>query len=152
MSFSRRRVDDALYLGYSICREATLLGVLTHHLLVGSDVYTVDFVCGDVALQPLDLWTQVLEDATGGLGNALQLLWCQLPRVWDFTFDKVFWHSRVNTFFTFTTAAETITRQNLTVLSVSPACLHQDSMSIWPMGFKKCVLHTQESRSWCPLW
>jgi hypothetical protein len=133
MSFSRRRVDDALYLGYSICREATLLGVLTHHLLVGSDVYTVDFVCGDVALQPLDLWTQVLEDATGGLGNALQLLWCQLPRVWDFTFDKVFWHSRVNTF-------------------VSPACLHQDSMSIWPMGFKKCVLHTQESRSWCPLW
>ena len=48
--------------------------MLAHHLLVGSDVDAVDFVIGDVALQPLDLWAELVQHRAGFLRDGLNLV------------------------------------------------------------------------------
>src|SRR5262249_48328823 len=58
-------IDDVLDLGDLVRREAALLRVLAHHVLVRGDVYAVDLVARHVALHPLDLRTETLQDAAG---------------------------------------------------------------------------------------
>src|SRR5271165_1030537 len=68
-------IDDRRDLGNSICGEAALAGVFPDQGLVRSDIDAVDFVLGHVAVDPLNLGTEFAQDAAGGLGDGLQLLW-----------------------------------------------------------------------------
>src|SRR5271165_5739114 len=68
-------IDDRGDLGDAIRGEAALGGVFADQGLVGCDVDAVDFVLGHVAVDPLNLGTEFAQDAAGGLGDGLQLLW-----------------------------------------------------------------------------
>src|SRR5438093_13530056 len=73
-SLRGRGVDHGPDLGDLVGREAPLLGVLPHHVRVGRDVHAVELVIGDVAGDPLDLGSQVLEHAARLLRDPLELL------------------------------------------------------------------------------
>lgn len=60
--------------------------------LVGSDVNAVDFVLGHVAVNPLNLGAELVEDTAGCLRDGLKLLQAQLSGDRQFRFDYVFWH------------------------------------------------------------
>src|SRR3989442_12421566 len=86
-------IDDRLHFRDAIGRKAALRRVLAYGLLVGCDVNTIDLVVGHVAMQPLNLRTQLLKHPARCLGDSLQLLRRQLSCAWDFSFDYVLWHS-----------------------------------------------------------
>ena len=65
--FGRGRADDGGYLGHYVGREAALLGVLLYHLRVGCGIDAVDFIGGDVAVFPLNLWAHFVKYAARGL-------------------------------------------------------------------------------------
>ncbi len=62
LGFGSGGIDDAADLGDLVGGEAALLGVLSDHLLVGSDVDAVNLVVHDVAVEPLDLRAHTAED------------------------------------------------------------------------------------------
>lgn len=66
-------VDDRPYSRDAVGRKAGLLRMLADHLLVGGAIDAIDLVFRDVALNPLDVWSQGLEDRTGGLGRPFQI-------------------------------------------------------------------------------
>src|SRR5205823_4293207 len=72
--------------------EAALLRVLAHHLLVRRHVDAVDLVAGHVALDPLDLRPEALQDAARLLRDRLQLLRAELAGAGDLTLDEVLRH------------------------------------------------------------
>src|ERR1700692_1074093 len=86
-------VDDCPYLGDAICREATALCVLPDHFLVRSDVYAVDLVVGNIALYPLNLWSELFQDAAGFLRDALQCFCREATGSGDFALDHILVHS-----------------------------------------------------------
>jgi len=59
---------------------------------VGSQINTVHFVTGYVAMKPLNVWTQLPKNHGGLLGELAQLYVSQFAGVWDLTFNHVFWH------------------------------------------------------------
>src|ERR1039458_988181 len=67
LGFSRGWIDHQLDFRNAVCGESALSGMLAHHFFVGRDVDTVNFVLSDVAVQPLDLRTQVVQHAAGFL-------------------------------------------------------------------------------------
>src|ERR1700693_2226757 len=60
---SRSRIDNPLHFRNAVRREAALFCMLPHHRLIGSDIDTVNFVLRNIALDPLNLRPQVLQDA-----------------------------------------------------------------------------------------
>src|SRR6185503_20818831 len=63
--------DHGCHFRDAISWEAALFGMVANHLFVGSLVHTIDFVARDIAVKPLDLWSQVPKDAAGLLRNRL---------------------------------------------------------------------------------
>lgn len=61
--FGAGGIDHRSDLGDRVCREAAFRGVLADHVLVRSDVYAVDLVVRHERLHPLDLWTELLQNA-----------------------------------------------------------------------------------------
>src|SRR5437773_10637385 len=60
VSVGRCWIDDRFDLGNAICRKAALLCMLANHSYVRRDIYTVEFVVGDIAVLPLNLCAEVL--------------------------------------------------------------------------------------------
>jgi hypothetical protein len=58
-------MDDPVCFRNVVRRKAALFGVFSHHRSIGRDVDTVDLVLGDIALDSLNLWTQVPQNAAG---------------------------------------------------------------------------------------
>src|SRR5579863_2486659 len=67
--------------------------MLAHHLFIRSDVDTVNFVLRDIAVQPLDLWSQVVQHAAGFLRDRDDLVWRYVANGRNIAFDDVFRHS-----------------------------------------------------------
>src|SRR5258708_28991261 len=63
------------------------------HFLVGCSIHAVNFVAGDVAVDPLDLRDQLVQHTARFLRNRMQLVLRQFPRAGDFTLNEVFRHS-----------------------------------------------------------
>src|SRR6267142_4298342 len=72
--------------------KAALAGVLAHQLLAGRHVHAVDLVPRDVALDPLDLGPETLQDTARLLGDRAQLLRRQLAGAGDVALDEVLGH------------------------------------------------------------
>src|SRR5258706_339990 len=83
----------ALDLGPAVCWKAALLGVLANHRFVRSDVDAVDLVPGNVALHPLNLRTQVAQDAARLLGDSMKLLGGKRSRSGNLTLDHILGHA-----------------------------------------------------------
>src|SRR5580704_4495099 len=62
-SLCRSGIDDCLDLGNAVSGEASLAGVFANHFLVGRVVDAVDFVIGNVAMDPLDGGAKVAQNA-----------------------------------------------------------------------------------------
>src|SRR5258708_9203957 len=92
-SFSRGRIDHKLDLRHAVCREAALLRVFADHLLVGSDIDAVDFVPSYITVEPLNLWSQILQHVAGFLRNRCHFLRRYIPHSGDIAFDDVFRHA-----------------------------------------------------------
>ena len=61
-SFRGSWVYRSFDLGNAVGGKSTLFGMLPDHLLVRSDVDTVQFVVGNVAMQPLDFGAEISEN------------------------------------------------------------------------------------------
>lgn len=61
-------------------------------LFVGGDVNAVDFVLGDLALDPLDAGAHVAEDTARLLRDGLEVGSGEVARVGDVAFDNVLRH------------------------------------------------------------
>src|ERR671922_229841 len=90
--FGGRGIDDALDLRDLVGGEAALLRVLAHHVFARRDVHAVGLVAGDVALHPLDLRAQALEDVARFLRDGLQLVRAELAGAGNLALDEVFGH------------------------------------------------------------
>ena len=62
------RVNETAYCGDAIGRKAYPAGVLPNAVLVWSKVNAIDFVLSDVAMEPLNLWTHLLQRLQGTQG------------------------------------------------------------------------------------
>jgi hypothetical protein len=66
--------------------------MLTYCVFIGGDVYTIDFVVRDVALNPLNLITHSSQNCTGLLGYRLELLRRQVARLRNVSLDNELRH------------------------------------------------------------
>ena len=64
LGFCCRRINDLPDFGNPISRKPTLLRVLSHQRFIRGNVDTIDLVIGDVALDPLNLRAEILQNAT----------------------------------------------------------------------------------------
>jgi len=62
-------------------------------LLVRRNVDAVNPVLSHVAVNPLNLGSEVLENSTRLLRYRLKLLGCEISCAWKVTFNHIFWHS-----------------------------------------------------------
>jgi hypothetical protein len=92
LGFSGSWIDDGFYFGDGIGRESALGGMFADELLIGSDIDTVDFVAGDVALNPLNFGTELAQDAAGSLGDGMELLARKVAGTGNFALDDVLGH------------------------------------------------------------
>lgn len=86
------RIDDGIYFGDRISREAALSGVLANDLLIWRVVDAVDFVPSYVAVNPLNFRSEFAEDSAGSLRDGLEFGRRKLSSTWDFAFDYIFGH------------------------------------------------------------
>lgn len=63
LCFRCRRINNPPHLRNAICGKPALLRVLAHHCLVRGYVDAIDLVVGHVALVPLDLGAEILQDS-----------------------------------------------------------------------------------------
>src|ERR1039457_4664068 len=91
-SLCRCGIDDAAHLRDLVSREAALAGVFADQFFVGRDVHAIQLVIGDVTLDPLNRRSEVAENATRGLRNALELVFGQVAGLGDFAFNYVLRH------------------------------------------------------------
>ena len=68
-------VNDRENFGNAVCGESALARVPTHKLLTRCVVNAIDFVLGNVAVNPLDGGPQVSQNTTGFLRHSLKLIW-----------------------------------------------------------------------------
>src|SRR5262249_30507570 len=92
------RVDDRPHLRDAVRREPALPRVLANEIRRGRDVDAVDPVVGDVALDPLDLGSQAVEDGARPLRDALELRGRELSGARDVALDDVLRHDAHATF------------------------------------------------------
>src|SRR6185295_9447889 len=86
------RVNHGFNLRHMICRKAATSGMFMDHLFVRSDVNTVKLVVGDVALHPLDLWSQFIQHIARSLRQRFQLRRAQLAGPWYDSLNNILWH------------------------------------------------------------
>jgi len=67
-----RGVDEPTHGGNAVGREASALGVFANGGFVGSKIDAIEFVAGDIALQPLNFWTHGPENREGLARGFLQ--------------------------------------------------------------------------------
>src|SRR3954453_22058966 len=72
-SFGGGGVYNVLDLGDTVCRESAAGRVFADQIFVRSDIYAVDLIGRDIALDPLDLRPELLQDAARRLRYRLQL-------------------------------------------------------------------------------
>src|SRR6266404_5921679 len=89
LALRRCRIDDRLYFGDAIGREAPLLGMVAHHLFIWRDVDAINLVVGDIALQPLNLWPEISEHSARFLRDRLQLVLRQFTGIRNLALDNV---------------------------------------------------------------
>ena len=92
MLFGRGRIDDVAHLRDAVGRKAGVLRMLPDQLGIGRAVDAVDLVIGDVAMDPLDVGSHILEHAAGLLRRALQLPARERAGTGHFTFDHELGH------------------------------------------------------------
>jgi hypothetical protein len=76
----------------TIRREAPLLSVFPNHCFVRSDVHAIDLVSRNIAVEPLNLRSHLVQHAARFLGNGLQFFARQVACPCDFSFNDVFRH------------------------------------------------------------
>src|SRR6516165_7266810 len=86
--------DDGFNFADAISGEAALHCMFADGCFIGCDVDAVNLVGGDVAVHPLDLGTQVAEDATGLLRDCVKFFGLEVARSGDVAFDDVFGHGQ----------------------------------------------------------
>src|SRR6185295_359365 len=86
------RVDHGLNLRDMIRRKAATSGMFMDHLFVWSDVNTVKLVFGDVALHPLNLWSQFIQHIARTLRHRFQLRGRQLAGPRYNSLNNILWH------------------------------------------------------------
>src|SRR5438477_3273484 len=91
--FRRGRVDGFANLRDTVCREPSLPGMFADQFLVRGDVDAVDLVIRNVAVQPLDLGTELAQHAAGSLRDGGELVGRHFTRVRNFALDDVFRHA-----------------------------------------------------------
>jgi hypothetical protein len=95
LHLGRRRVDDLAHARDAVRRESTAARVLLDQLRRRGVVDAVDLVVHHVALHPLDLGAERIQDAHRLLGNGPQFLRAELARARQFTLDHEFRHRRL---------------------------------------------------------
>lgn len=91
--FSGSRIDDRPNLRDAVGGETALLRVLPDSVFIRRDVDAVNFVVGNVAVNPLNLRAHVSQYAARLLGNGLQLLWRQLSHFRNVSLDDELRHA-----------------------------------------------------------
>lgn len=86
LSFSGGRVNHTANRGNAIGREAALRGMVAYGLFVGGDVDAIDFVVGDVALDPLHAGKSANHPA-GFLRDGVQVGSREFAGARNFAFD-----------------------------------------------------------------
>src|ERR671915_1119248 len=66
--------------------------MLAHHRFIGRPIDTIDLVSRDIAVDPLDLRTHLVQDATGFLRDCLQVGGGQLAGAWELALDEELRH------------------------------------------------------------
>ena len=69
--------------------------VLAHLLFIRRYVHAIDFVCGDIALQPLHLWPEFAQHVTGLVRHGFEFCFRQLPGPWNLAFNHEFRHGNL---------------------------------------------------------
>jgi hypothetical protein len=92
LSLRGGRVDQAAHCRDAIAGDACTLGVLLDCGFVWSEVDAVHFVAGDVAVQPLDLRSHILQDRDRFFRQLTQLRVGEVSSSRDFAFDYEFGH------------------------------------------------------------
>src|SRR5262249_12026668 len=81
------------YLGFDLQntspRNAARLGVLAYDLFIGGDVNAIDLIVGDVAIDPLNLWTYLIKNFSRRRRHTLKLLRQKSPGVRNLALDQV---------------------------------------------------------------
>src|SRR5262245_39212503 len=90
--FRSRRVNDGLYFADGIDRKASAHRVLTNELRVRREVDAVELVVGHVAVHPLNLRTELAQDAAGLAGDVVTLAGAPLSGVRNRSFDDILGH------------------------------------------------------------
>jgi hypothetical protein len=85
--FGCGRIDKGLYVRNTIRREAPLLSVFPNHCFVRSDVHAIDLVSRNIAVEPLNLRSHLVQHAARFLGNGLQFFARQVTCPCDFSFN-----------------------------------------------------------------
>ncbi len=85
-------VDDSFYLADRINGKGSAQPVLANKFGAGRDINTVGFVVHDIALHPLDLGTELADNAARPGGKSTQLLGAEFSDAWNRSFDDIFWH------------------------------------------------------------
>ena len=90
--FCRSRIDHQLDFRDMFAGEATLDGVGTNHLFVGSDVDTVNGVGRYIAVQPLDLRPEAIQSAARLLLNSEHLIGAHVSDAGERSLNNVLGH------------------------------------------------------------
>ena len=85
-------VDDGFDGCNNVGGESAFGGVFADEVFVGGDVDAVDLVGCDIGMDPLNLWAQLSEDTTGGLGDGSELLGGKLAGFGNVALDEELWH------------------------------------------------------------
>src|ERR1035441_5010189 len=72
-------------LRYPVGWKSAHLGVFTDRFFVRRDVNAIDFVVGDIAVEPLNLRSHFGQHTAGLLRNRSQSFWRELPGAGEFT-------------------------------------------------------------------
>ena len=88
-----RRIDHGPDFRDAVGWEAALPRMFAHRRLIRRNVDTVNLVSRDVAVQPLNLRTEIPQDAARLLRNRLQLLRLQIPGSGNFALNDKFGHA-----------------------------------------------------------
>src|SRR5207342_215119 len=75
-----------------IGRETTPARVFADEVFAGRDVHAIHLVAGDIAVVPMHLRAELVEDEAGLLGNGAQLAGRQGADTWNVAFDHVAGH------------------------------------------------------------
>src|SRR5215471_11147441 len=92
VTFRGRRIDYGFDFRNTVSWKAALLRVGANHVFAGGDIDAINLVAGYVALYPLNLRPEVLQDRARLLRDTLQFLRRQISGARNFSFDYILRH------------------------------------------------------------